>query len=79
MLRELCRDIPCPRPKAKPSKMVEGANLHLESKPIPTRDSQRAQTNLVCTRTQRLHRDWDRIVFERLLLVSSGLRRGQGL
>ena len=36
-------------------------------KPIPTRDTQRAQTNLVCTRTQRSHRDWDRTVFECLL------------
>ena len=37
--------------------MVEGANLHLKSNPIPTRDSQRAQTNLVCTRTQGPYRD----------------------
>ena len=32
--------------------MVGGANLHLESNPIPARDAQRAQSNLVCTRTQ---------------------------
>ena len=32
--------------------MVGGANSHLESNPIPTRDAQRAQTNLACTRTQ---------------------------
>ena len=49
------------------SRMVGGVKLHLESNPIPTRDIQRAQTNLVCTRTQRPHRDWDRTVFECLL------------
>ena len=32
--------------------MVGGANSHLELNPIPTRDAQTAQTNLVCTRTQ---------------------------
>ena len=36
-------------------------------KPIPTRDVQRVQTNLVHTRTQRSHRDWTRTVFECLL------------
>ena len=49
------------------SKMVGGAKLHLESNPTPIRDVQRAQINLVCTRTQRPHRDWDRTVFECLL------------
>ena len=39
------------------SKMVEGVKSHLGSKPIPARDTQRAQTYLVCTRTQRPHRD----------------------
>ena len=39
------------------SKMVGGAKSCLESNPIPTRDAQRAQTYLVCTRTQRPHRD----------------------
>ena len=53
--------------RRNPSKTVGGENLHLESNPIPTRDTQRAQTNLVCTRTQRPHRDWDRTVFEHLL------------
>ena len=47
--------------------MVGGANSHLESNPIPTRDAQRAQANFVCTRTQGPHRDWDRTVFECLL------------
>ena len=50
-----------------PSKMVGGANLHLESNSIPTSDTKRAQTNLVCTRTHGPHRDWDRTVFEYLL------------
>ena len=40
-----------------PSKMVGGVKLHLESNPIPARDAQRTQTYLVCTRTQRPHRD----------------------
>ena len=31
--------------------MVGEANSHLESNPIPARDTLRAQTNLVCTRT----------------------------
>ena len=39
------------------SKMIGGAKLHLESNPIPARDAQRAQANLVHTRTQRPHRD----------------------
>ena len=38
-------------------KMVGGAKSHLESNPIPTRDAQRTQTNLVCTGTHRPHRD----------------------
>ena len=47
--------------------MVGGANSQLESNPIPTRDHQRAQTNLVCIRMQGRHRDWDRTVFKHLL------------
>ena len=39
------------------SKTVGGAKSHLESNPIPARITQRAQTNLVRTRTQRTHRD----------------------
>ena len=35
--------------------MVRGAKSHLESKPIPARDTRKAQTNLVHTRTQRTH------------------------
>ena len=55
------------RQKRSPSKMVGWAKSHLESSPIPARDSQRAQTNLVCTRILRPHRDWGRTVFECLL------------
>ena len=62
--------------RRSPSKMVAGANLHLESNPIPTRDAQRAQTKLVCTRTQRWHRDQGRTVSEHLLWVSGGLPWG---
>ena len=43
--------------RGKPSKTVGGASSRLESNPIPARDAQRAQTNLVCTSTQRPHRD----------------------
>ena len=44
--------------------MVGGAKSHLEWRVIGARDAQRAQTNLVPTRTQRPYRDWNRIVFE---------------
>ena len=50
--------------RRSPSKMVGGAKSHLESNPLPARDAQRAQTDLVCTKTQRPHRDWDRTVLE---------------
>ena len=53
--------------RRSPSKMVGRVKSYLESNPIPTRDTQRAQTNLVLTRTQRPHRDWDRTVSECLL------------
>ena len=46
-----------------PRKTVGGVKLCLESNIIPTRDIQRAQTKLVCTRTQRPHRDWAITVF----------------
>ena len=48
--------------RRSPSKMVGGANSCSESNPICTRDAQRAQTDLACTRTQGPHRDWDRTV-----------------
>ena len=48
-------------------KTVGGEKSCLESNPIPARDAQYAQTNLVGTRTQRPYRDWDRTVFEYLL------------
>ena len=53
--------------RRNPSKMVGGAKFHLESKTTPTRNAQKAQTNLVCTRTRRYHRDQDRTVSECLL------------
>ena len=43
--------------RRSPSKMVGGVKSHLESNPIPARDAQRAQANLVCTKTQRPHKD----------------------
>ena len=50
-------DIPDAMTKEKPSQMVGGAKLHLESDFIPTRDAKMAQANLVCTRIQRPHRN----------------------
>ena len=43
--------------RRSPSKTVGGAKSNSESNPLPTRDAQRAQTNLVCNRTQRHPRD----------------------
>ena len=43
--------------RTSPNKIVGGANSHLESNSIPPRGTQRAQTNLVRTRTQGPHRD----------------------
>ena len=43
--------------RRSPQKTVGGEKSHLESSPIPTRDAWRAQTNLVCTRTQGPHKD----------------------
>ena len=43
--------------RRSPSKTVGRAKSRLESNPIAARDAERAQTNLVCTRTQRPHRD----------------------
>ena len=64
MLNPPKQDTPRPKAKKKPQKTVGGAKLSLESNPIPARDAQRAQTNLVCTR--RPHRDWARPAFEGL-------------
>ena len=53
-----CEEIPhIQEQRRSPRKMVEGVKSHLESNPIPARNGQRAQTNLVRTRTQRPHRD----------------------
>ena len=62
-----CEEIPHVQGQKSPSKMVEGVKSCSESNPIPARDAQRAQTNLVHTRTQKPHRDWDRAMFECLL------------
>ena len=53
-----CEEIPhIQEQRRSPRKMVEGVKSHLESNPIPARNGQRAQTNLVRTRTQRPHRN----------------------
>ena len=44
--------------RRSPGKTVGGAKSHLEANPVPSREAQRAQTNLVCTRSQRPQRDW---------------------
>ena len=61
------RRYPTSKGREDPSKTVGGVRSHLESSPIPARDAQRAETNLVCTRTQRPHKDRDRTVFGCLL------------
>ena len=53
--------IPHVQGQRSPSKMVGVAKSCSESNPIPSRHAQRAQTNRVSTRTQRTHRDWDRL------------------
>ena len=67
--------------RKSPSETVESAKWHLKSNPTPARDAQRAQTNLVCTSTQRPHRGRDRAVFECLLRRCGSAvdcRRGRG-
>ena len=53
--------------RRSPGKTVGGAKSHLEANPVPSREAQWAQTNLVCTRSQRPQRDWDRTVVGCLL------------
>ena len=68
--------------RRSPRKMVGRENLHLESNPISASVTERAHTDLVCTRTQRPHRDWDKTVFIHRRVevrVSSGLLQGHGL
>ena len=50
-------EIPHVQGQRNPSKTIGGVKSHLESNPIPAREAQRAQTNLVHTRTQGPHRD----------------------
>ena len=63
--------------RRSPCKTLGGENLHLESNPIPTRDAQRVQTNLVCTRTRRKEqwpiRHWPRLAQECLGVSSGGV------
>ena len=61
--------------------MVVGVKSHLESNPIPSRDAQRAQTYLMCTWTQRAHRDRQNCVWvpPEEVQVSSRLLQGQEL
>ena len=77
-----CEEIPHVQGQRRgPSKTVGGETSCLKSNPIPTRDAHRAQINLVHTRTQRPHRDWDRAVFEHLLWRDGSAvdcRRGSG-
>ena len=61
-----------------PRKMVGGAKSHLESNAIPSRDTQGAQANLVCTRTQRLRQNCVRVSPVEAQ-VSSGRPQGQRL
>ena len=56
-LIEFCQENALFIAKEKPQKDCRRANLHLKSNPISARDAQRAQTNLVCTRTQGPHGD----------------------
>ena len=42
--------------RRSPRKIVGGSESCLQSNPTPARDTQKAQINLVCTRTQRLQR-----------------------
>ena len=53
LLFTCAKEIPHVQGQRNHSKMVGGANSGSESNPIPARDTQRAQTNLGCTRTQR--------------------------
>ena len=67
--------------KEKPQQDSRRGKFAFRINPIPARDTQRAQTNLVCTRVQRPHREWDRPVFECLLpryRSAVGCRRGRG-
>ena len=50
-----------------PKRMVGGGEIAFRIKPHTPRETQKAQTYLVHTRTQRPHRHWDRTVFGCLL------------
>ena len=80
-----CRDFEAPfhiqGQRRNPRKMVGGAKLHLESNPIPSRDAQGAQINLVCSRTKRPHTLRQNCVWVSPMevQVNSGLLQRQGL
>ena len=61
------KDIPRPRAKEKPQQDGRRGKTAFRIKSHTTRDAWRAQTYLVCIRTQRPHRDWARTVSVRLL------------
>ena len=66
--------------RRSPSKMVGGVKSHLESNPLPARDAQRVQTNLVHTRTQgpqRLRQNCVWVSPEEVQVIS-GLLQGRG-
>ena len=68
--------------RRSPRKTIGEAKSRLELNPTPTRDAQRAQTNLVCTRTQRPPQRLSQNcvwVSPEEVQVSSGLMQGQGL
>ena len=75
------KDTPHPREKEKSQQDVRRGEIEFRIKPHTCQNAWRAHTNLVLTRTQRLHRDWARTVFE-CLLQSYGsavaCRRGRG-
>ena len=66
--------------RRSPSKMVGGVKSHLESNPLPARDAQRVQTNLVHTRTQGPKRLSQNCVWvsPEEVRVTSGLLQGRG-
>ena len=51
------RDTACPRAKEKPQQDGRRGKIAFRITPLPARDAQRVQINLVHTRTQRPHRD----------------------
>ena len=63
----------CPWQRKSPNITVGEGKSYLESNPTPTRNTQKAQTKLVYTRTQRLYRGWVRQSFECLSVSWGGM------